>query len=136
MKLLLENEGIGDGLMSVFLVYLLGGDRPLSEMLAPKPAPLAEVFRAQFSGMSLEPVTLEDLENVRRALFAIVREKLTGDQRRFLLTFKSGDPDWTLLGLAGVERLPSVQWKLQNVRRMDAVKREKALESLRKVLGE
>ena len=52
----------------------------------------------------------------------------------FLLTFKSGDPDWSGLGLPDIEKLPSVQWKLQNVKRMDSAKREKAMEALRKVL--
>ena len=134
VKLLLENEGIADGLMDVFLVYLLGGDRPIAEMLAPNPIPLADVFRSQFQGMALIPTTVEDLNRTRHTLIAVIQEKLTGEQRRFLLTFKSGDPDWDRLGLPGIEKLPSIQWKLQNIRRMDPGKREQALESLRRVL--
>lgn len=134
VKLLLENEGVDDELMTVFLAYLLGGDRPLAEMLAPNPMPLADVFRSQFQGMALIPASLEDLEDTRRALFGVIQEKLTEEQRRFLLTFKSGNPDWSMLGLPDVDKLPSIQWKLQNVRRMDAAKRENALEKLRMVL--
>jgi hypothetical protein len=36
--------------------------------------------------------------------------------------------------LQGVEKLPAVQWKLLNIRRMAIVKREQALENLRQVL--
>lgn len=134
VKLLLENEGVDDDLMTVFLAYLLAGDRPLAEMLAPNPIPLADVFRSQFQGMALISITLEDLEDTRRALFGMIQEKLTGEQRRFLLTFKSGNPDWSILGLPDLDKLPSIQWKLQNVRRMEAAKRDNALEKLRMVL--
>ena len=40
------------------------------------------------------------------------------------------EPDWDLLGIEGVERLPAVQWKLLNLKRMEPGKRAKALETL------
>jgi hypothetical protein len=35
--------------------------------------------------------------------------------RRFLISFEKGKPDWDLLGLPRVDRLPAVLWRLQNL---------------------
>jgi predicted nucleotidyltransferase component of viral defense system len=134
VQLLLKHEGINDGLLEVFVVYLLSSDRPLAEMLAPSRHPLATIFEEQFHGMALEPVTVKELEQTRETMISLIRTKLTERQRQFLLTFKRGEPDWGLLNLTGVADLPAVQWKLQNVRRMAPAKREQALERLRRVL--
>jgi hypothetical protein len=40
-----------------------------------------------------------------------------------------------LLGVPGIEKLPAVQWKLQNIGRMTPVKHREALQKLRDYLG-
>lgn len=134
VQLLLEHEGITDGLLEVFVVYLLSSDRPLAEMLAPTRLPLAAVFDEQFLGMALKPVTVNELEQTRETMISHIRTRLSERQRQFLLSFKRGEPDWRFLNLTGVAELPAVQWKLQNVRRMTSAKREQAIERLRMVL--
>ena len=134
VQLLLKHEGINDGLLEVFVVYLLSSDRPLAEMLAPSRQPLATIFAEQFQGMALEPVTVKELEQTRETMISLIQTKLTEAQRQFLLSFKRGEPDWNLLNLPGIDELPAVRWKLQNVRRMTPAKREQALERLRYVL--
>ena len=134
VQLLLKHEGINDGLLEVFVVYLLSSDRPLAEMLAPTPQPLATIFEEQFRGMALTPVTVNELEQTRETMISLIRTKLTEPQRQFLLSFKRSEPDWRLLNLTGIADLPAVRWKLQNVRRMTPAKREQALERLRYVL--
>ena len=47
---------------------------------------------------------------------------------------KTGEPEWGLLGLPGIERLPALQWKLENIRKMDKAKRAEMVEKLKKVL--
>jgi predicted nucleotidyltransferase component of viral defense system len=134
VRLLLQNEGMEAGLLEVLLVYLLSSDRPLAELISPNRKPLAATFEAEFIGMTLIPVALAELEQTRESMIGLVRERLTDQQKQFLLSFKQGEPDWTLLNLQGVEKLPAVQWKLLNIRRMAIVKREQALENLRQVL--
>ena len=134
MQLLLKHEGIHDGLLEVFVVYLLSSDRSLADMLAPSRQPLTTIFEEQFHGMALEPVTVKELEQTRETMISLIRTKLTDRQRQFLLSFKRGEPDWGLLNLSNVAELPAVQWKLQNVRRMASAKREQAFERLRRVL--
>lgn len=135
LKVFFENGGLDEDQVMVFLVYLLSGDKPISEMLDPKPIPLKTTFESQFLGMSLIPVTLAELEHTRSELITTVRGSLKDAQKVFLMTFKSGDPDWDLLGLPNVDKLPAIQWKLQNVRKMTRQKRQDSLDKLRKVLG-
>jgi predicted nucleotidyltransferase component of viral defense system len=134
VQLLLEHEGITDGLVEVFVIYLVSGDRPLAEVLAPSRQPIATIFKEQFSGMALKTVTVKELEQTREIMIPLIQTKLTDRQRQFLLSFKRGAPDWGLVSLEGVADLPAVRWKLQNVRLMKPAKREQALERLRRVL--
>ncbi len=39
---------------------------------------------------------------------------LKGDERSFLLSLVYAQPKWPLLGVAHVEHLPGIRWKLQN----------------------
>ena len=45
----------------------------------------------------------------------VIRSFEVKEERAFLLTFKSRKPDWSLLGLDGIDRLPAVRWKLKNL---------------------
>jgi len=44
-------------------------------------------------------------------------------------------PDWDRLGLKGLDRLPALQWKLQNVRSMAPDKHRQAVEKLARILS-
>lgn len=134
MKFVLEEDGLTKELVAVFMVYLISGDRPISEMLDPKKIDLHPIYESQFKGMSLVEVTLSEILDIRERLIRGIREALDDRQRRFLISFKTGEPDWSLLGYAEAERLPAVQWKLTNVKRMTASKRESSLASLRRLL--
>ncbi len=85
--------------------------------------------------MTLEPVPLAVLEAAREQLIARINAELTQPEREFLVSLKRMEPKWELLGLPGVERLPGPQWKLYNLRKMDAAKRQAAEMLLRKKLG-
>lgn len=134
VKLLLEDEGIDDALLPVFIVYVISGNRPLAEMIAPQFHPLESVFDTQFKGMTRQPVRVEELEETRLTLVDLIQARLTDAQRRFLISFKKGETDWSLLSLPGVEQLPAVQWKLINIRRMPKTKHAAAVEKLREIL--
>lgn len=134
VQLLLEHEGVDDALMEVFVIYLISGDRSITDMLAPKRQPLTTIFEEQFLGMALRPVTVQELEHTRETMIALIGAALTERQRQFLLSFKHGEPDWNLLNLDRIDALPAVQWKLENIRRMTPGKREQAVARLRGVL--
>jgi len=41
---------------------------------------------------------------------------------RGIVSVKEENPQWDLLGVPGIENLPGVRWKLQNIRRMAPMK--------------
>ena len=132
---LLANEGIDDSLRKAFLVYILSHNRPMADVLAPPRLDISQEFERGFEGMTEKPVTLEDLLQAREDLVAELVGKMPAEHRRFLSSFKKGKPEWDLLGIAHVEKLPAVQWRMQNLAKAAPKKREKLIGDLHKALG-
>jgi hypothetical protein len=133
---LLANEGIGADLRKAFVVYLISHNRPMAEVLAPSRLDISKEFARGFSGMTDEPVILEELLRVREELIASIVGRMPDAHRRFLLSFKKSEPDWRLLDLPDIEKLPAVQWRLDNLRKMKKDRREALRQRLEKVLAE
>ena len=93
------------------------------------------IFEKEFKGMVVEPATVSDLMDTAERLVSWLRTEMTEGERRFILSVKKGKPEWSLLGLPGIEHLPAVQWKLQNIRRMKPTKHREAVQRLRDCLG-
>ncbi len=126
--------GLDETIRKAFLVYARSHPRPLAELLMPKQQPLEQIFQTEFSGMTREPVALETLEKARAWLIQAARDGLTVNERRFLPTRKTGEPDWNLAGLPDhVPQLPAVRWKLHNIEQLKAQSKKyaAALEKLR-----
>lgn len=134
VKILLEQDGITEKLMELFVVYLISGNRPIAEMLAPRMVPLDTAFNNQFVGMSFKKTTLLDLESTRVQLVECINQQLSDQHKQFLLSFKQMSPDWLLLDIAGVDELPAVKWKLLNLTKMTKQKHQAALAKLESVL--
>ena len=47
---------------------------------------------------------------------------------------KQGEPDYSLLPFQNIEQFPALQWKLINIKKMDAAKHSIMLNKLRAVL--
>lgn len=118
-----------------FLVYLLGHPRPLSEVLFPRWKPLREQYQREFAGMLREDLPLEQLEHTRQRLVTVIGKQMSDQDVDFLLSFKSGRPNWELFPLHGVKELPAVRWKLQNIARMPEGKHSEAIKKLESVLN-
>ena len=125
---------IADPIRQAFVAYLAGHRRPIAELLAPNRKLIEDLFANHFAGMTDEAVELAELEAARTQLFEWASTALTENERRFLLSIKQGEPDWTLLPFEGLDQWPAIQWKLYNVRRMSPRSHKKALGRLRDVL--
>ncbi|GJL63250.1 MAG: hypothetical protein NPIRA04_19040 [Nitrospirales bacterium] len=134
VKVLLEQEGVTDKIRKAFVVYLASHDRPISELLAPKRKEIRQVYESEFAGMTIDTVSYEDLLKARENLIATLWKELTDDEKAFLISLKEGRPNWNLMGIEVIEKLPAVQWKLKNIQRMHKKKHAEALEKLKKVL--
>lgn len=131
---LLANEGVDDALRRAFLVYLISHNRPMAEVLAPTRKPLGEEFERGFVGMTEEPITFTELENAREAIIAEMVAAMPDDHRRFLVSFKQGEPAWELLGIPEAQHLPAVMWKQRNLAKLPDAKRAELIEALERVL--
>ncbi len=131
---LLTHEEISDELRRAFLVYVISHNRPMAEILAPTRKPIANLFETNFVGMTNEPVALADLEQARETIIMMMVASMPQDHRHFLLGFKRGQPDWSLLGLPDAPNLPAVQWKQRNLDLLPTVKLNELADRLQKVL--
>ncbi|MER2493754.1 nucleotidyl transferase AbiEii/AbiGii toxin family protein [Catenovulum sediminis] len=118
VRLLLQNEGITREIFIGFLTYVLGHPRPINEVLLPNWQPLKDKFNSEFSGMTIDHVKLQDLEDTRQAMLDALKEQFTEQDRDFLISFKKGIPDWTLFDYPNVADLPAVRWKLLNLQKL------------------
>jgi len=135
VKWLLENEGLTDDIRKAFLVYLSSHNRPMAELLKPQYKELSAIYAGEFANMAETDVPLEELVAVRERLVELIHQGLTESEKGFLLTFKSREPDWALLGLEGVSELPAIKWKQINLAKMPENKHKLALEKLKGILA-
>lgn len=84
--------------------------------------------------MTREPVSQPSLEEARERIISLTK-KLDDKEKEFLISFKSGEPKWDVLGLNGVDKLPAVQWKLLNISKMSKDKHHEALKELKRKLN-
>ncbi|HOY23021.1 MAG TPA: nucleotidyl transferase AbiEii/AbiGii toxin family protein [Cellvibrio sp.] len=134
VKLLLENEGITEEIRKAFLVYLISHPRPISEILNPTLKELQPVYDGEFVAMTPQPVALESLIQTRENMIQLLNNSMTEAEKLFLISFKNKVPNWSLLGLDGVNELPAVRWKLINLRNMSVEKHQQMLQQLTAVL--
>ncbi len=132
---LFAHEGITDALRRAFVVYVLSHPRPMAEILGPRLRDLRREYEAGFIGMTLQPVSLEELVAVRAALVSKIVDEMPDAHRRFLLSFKNQEPAWDLLGLPEAKHLPAVRWKLDNLAKLPTGKRAALLAALARRLG-
>jgi len=130
VKLLLENEGITHDVWQAFMVYLISHNRPIVELLNPNWKSIQQEFETNFQGMTIIPITMEELYHTRDLLVKMIRKALTENDKKFLLSFKKGKPEWELLSVKHAQDLPAVKWKLLNIKRMSPLKRRQAYQKL------
>ena len=135
IKILLENEGITPDIRKAFVVYLASHPRPMHEILDPSRLDIETLYNDGFQGMTDEAVTLDELKDARGRLIALLKKDLSGAEKSFLVSLKEDAPDWNLLSVSGADKLPAIQWKLQNIRKMNEGKRREQLKRLKEKLG-
>ena len=135
IQYIMEAGRMDNRLRTAFLVYLVSHNRPISELLAPNEKELGRAFVEEFDGMTREPVTVDQLNEIRSQFFSTILPWLTDDDREFLMSFKKGAPRWVHLGIDHIRELPGVRWKQHNLDQMTPQARRSATRRLEVVLG-
>lgn len=124
IKQLFENDGLTEDIKNGFIAALLSHNRPINELLQPNELDQKDVFDSQFKGMATQPFTYQNFEEVRRQLVEKVSHSLSDQDKKLLISFKSGEPDWSLSSIEKLKELPAVRWKLQNIKKFKTLKPE------------
>lgn len=111
--------GFAPGVVECFVCYLAGHNRPVHEVLFANEIDIAPAFANEFEGMTREPVSLDELLQIRRRLFTGLPAALTDRQRAFLLGLVKGEPDWNLMTCPHLQDMPAIRWKLENLSRLE-----------------
>ena len=130
---LISNEGLTDTLRVAFVVYLISHSRPAVELLAPRLRNIEIEFRNRFQGMTSSPVLLDDLLTAREVLIDQAIQSMPEKHRRFLVSVERGEPDWDAIEFTGIDRLPAVRWKLQNLFKLEKADRARNAAELERV---
>lgn len=101
-----------------FIFCLLGSDRPIQESFAPTLIDQKDAIEKQFAGMSDVAFTYEDYETTRLKLINDVRNVMTEEDKRFLVSFEQGIPAWDESSYVEFADYPSVKWKLLNLNKL------------------
>jgi predicted nucleotidyltransferase component of viral defense system len=109
------SDGLSDAMVECFVTYLAGHDRPTHEVLFGNEKDIADEYHNNFIGMTTEPVSLDVLLETRTRLRAELPQRLTSNQRRFLMGLTRAQPDWDLLQCPHAAELPALRWKLANL---------------------
>ena len=130
VHLLLESEGISDDLRSALIVYLISHEHSPHSLLDPVLRDISQDFEQNFVGMTDEGIELNTLLDSRGSLISDVVSNMPNHHKEFLISFYRGKPDWSILGLVGVDELPAVKWRELNLDRAGDGTREEIVRKL------
>jgi predicted nucleotidyltransferase component of viral defense system len=134
IKLMSEAGSLDEEICQAFVVYLASHNRPMSELLSPNFQDFRQAYENEFKGMSSIEVSYQDLEKIGKELPTLILTKLSRNEKKFLLSVKMGNPDFNLLSMSGLESLPAINWKVENILKMESKKRITATEKLKSIL--
>lgn len=138
VKLLFENEGFTDEIWDGFKIGLISHYKPISELLSPILKDQKSAFVKQFTGMASIEFSYDDYENTRQNLIDTINKRLTDKDKKFLVSFETGEPQWDLFPYTVLKDLPAIKWKLINIQRLkkeNLVKHQQIIRNIESVLN-
>lgn len=94
------------------IFFLISSKRPFHELLNPRPIKQFTTFESEFKGMSDKSFEYDEYESTREWLIKTVNGSLTIEDKRFLISFAMGEPDWSKMDYSNY---PAVKWRLLNI---------------------
>ena len=132
---LLKEVGYSTDIKEGFIFFLLCGKRPIHELLNPQSVNQSAVFESQFQGMTDSRFGLDEYQNTREQFIDIINKSLTLEDKKFLIAFSKGEPDWSKKDYS---KFPAVKWKLLNINKLkdtNPQKHQEQVEALKREFG-
>jgi hypothetical protein len=122
---MLAANGLGSGAVDCFVCYLAGHGRPIHEVLFSRDQPMDLAYEGEFLGLTREPVSLDELNEVRSDFRARLAPALQSRHLDFLLSVARAEPEWGLMPFQHLAELPALRWKQENLRKLKKTNPEK-----------
>ena len=126
-------EVTNDDMRTALIVYLISHDHSPHSLLSPAARDIAHDYEQNFLGMTEEDVAMKTLLATRTALVDNIASNMSEDHRHFLVSFYRRKPEWSLLGLDGLDQLPAVRWRELNLDRAGEETRSDMVRKLEEV---
>ena len=131
VKLLLDHEGtLTEDIKRGVMAGLVSHGRPMAELLQPRMKDKEQSFKLQFEGMTSVPFSYDDHRSTFDRLKTALLSALDDADHAFLLSFETGEPDWSLFAFESLQNLSGPQWKLRNLRLLRETAPERHAEGL------
>lgn len=124
---LINEIGYSTDIKEGFIFFLLCGKRPIQELLNPHPIDQSAIFESQFNGMTDNSFGNEEFQATREQLIKLINESLTLEDKKFLLAFSKGEPDWRKVDYS---KYPAIKWKLLNINKLKEQNPQKFTEQI------
>jgi predicted nucleotidyltransferase component of viral defense system len=133
IKILLSSKGINEEVKNAFIFYLLSHNRPINEIFEPRKIDLSLVYSSEFVDMTVDQVSLADLENAGAELLTKIKSILSENDKKFIISFVENNPHWDLFFDGKIKDYPSIRWKLINQEKMSKKKHKEYVDSVTKI---
>lgn len=133
IKNLFATTGITEDIKQGFISLLLGGNRPLHEMLNPNFQMQEETIKTEFDGMSEQTFTFEDAREIFHKLVKEINSVLVNEDKKLLLDFVQLKADLSRYSIPNLDKLPGIQWKIKNLEKLRNTNKEKFQEQYEKL---
>lgn len=112
-----QESSLSEDLIQCFVVYLLGHNRPVHELLDCEIQDQSKVFENEFVGMTDEPSNYAKLQDSLMRLKADLKKRLV-PYLNFMSDFLSLQTDFSDFPLPGIQNMPAIQWKIHNLEKL------------------
>lgn len=133
IKNLFATTGITEDIKQGFISLLLGGNRPLHEMLNPNFQMQEETIKTEFDGMSEQTFAFEDAKKIFHKLVKEINSVLKDEDKKLLLDFVQLKADLSGSPIPNLDKLPGIQWKIKNLEKLRDTNIEKFQEQYDKL---
>lgn len=111
-------------LIHCFIVYALGHNRPLHELVDCTIKDNSEIFKKEFAGMTDISVSYDYLISTLKKLKEEIKKQLV-PYKTDLLDFVRLNSDFSFLTYKNVAEFPAIKWKLKNLEKLALLDKEK-----------
>ena len=108
-------------------------DGAIHESFAPCLIDQREAMDNQFAGMTEIPSTYKEFEDTRAKLINDVKSLMFEADKKFLISFESGQPEWDGYEFEYIKDYLSLKWKLLNLKKLGKQNPQKLQEEAEKL---